>query len=150
MVEIKKTVRERVRSAGGKTPHTPLSHGVGRRKSSVARVWCYRGEGNVSVNGKEIAQYFDTHITRTSAIFPLTVVPHIAQTYDIKVLVNGGGKHAQADAIKLGISRAFVLAHEDIRTLLRQHDLLTVDSRLKERKKPGQPAARKKFQFVKR
>lgn len=146
MVEIKRKVRERVTPASD----APVTHGVGRRKSSVARAWCYRGDGNLVINGKEVDQYFDTHIMRHMVALPLTAVPQIAKNYDIKVNVNGGGLCSQADAVKLAISRAFVAAHEDIRSALRALGLLTVDDRVKERKKPGQKAARAKFQFVKR
>jgi small subunit ribosomal protein S9 len=149
MVEIKKAVRERINPASSTVP---VGHGVGRRKSSVARVWCYRGtgKGEFKVNGRGLEDYFQTHATRTAVALPLTVVPHIAAHYDIDVKVHGGGVCAQADAIKLGIARAFVSLHEDVRGVLRDHDLLTVDDRLKERKKYGQKAARRKFQFVKR
>jgi small subunit ribosomal protein S9 len=147
MVTIKKAVRDRVQPEAKKAP---VVHGVGRRKSSVARVWCYRGKGDLKINGHELDHYFHTHATRSSAVLPLTVVPHLAKHYDIEVNVQGGGLCAQADAIKLGIARAFLTAHEDAKSTLRSHDLLTVDGRVKERKKPGQKAARAKFQFVKR
>ncbi len=127
-----------------------LAHGVGRRKSAVARVWLKRGKGAVTINDKDYANYFDTDITRTAAVLPLKVYPQAATLYDIQANVSGGGLSAQADAVKLGIARALLEINEDIRSLLRQHDLLTVDSRIKERKKYGQKAARRKFQFVKR
>lgn len=147
MVNIKKTVRERVTPGAS---NAPVAHSVGRRKSSVARIWCYRGKGDLRVNGQEVDHYFHTHAMRSAAVFPLTVVPHLAKHYDIEVNVRGGGLCAQADAIKLGIARAFLSAHEDAREALREHRLLSVDPRVKERKKPGQKAARAKFQFVKR
>lgn len=127
----------------------PLAHGVGRRKSSVARVWLRRGAGVVVVNGKTVQEYFDTDLNRQNAQFPLSIYTP-AKNYDFAVNVQGGGLSAQADAIKLGISRALLKNDESVRVLLREHDLLTVDSRLKERKKYGQKAARRKFQFVKR
>ena len=131
-----------------KTSHVPVAHGVGRRKASVARVWLKKGTGLIVVNGKEHTNYFDTDINRAEAATPLRVVP----TADVDVLanVNGGGLGAQAGAIKLAISRALVASDESLRLVLRQNNLLTVDARVKERKKYGQKAARRKFQFVKR
>ena len=127
----------------------PLAHGVGRRKASVARVWLRRGKGNVTVNKLSYDRYFDTEVSRQRVRTPFVVYPNTSH-YDILVNVVGGGKKAQADAIKLGISRALVQINPEIRPLLRQHGLLTVDSRVVERKKYGQPGARRKFQFVKR
>ena len=126
-----------------------LAHGVGRRKSAVARVWLKRGRGSLVVNDKEYVRYFDTDLARRAAVLPFTVYPQ-AMKYDVYANVSGGGLPAQADAIKLGIARALLEINPEIRPLLRQHGLLTVDSRLKERKKYGQKAARRKFQFVKR
>jgi small subunit ribosomal protein S9 len=133
----------------GAPKNAPLSHGVGRRKKSVARVWLRRGTGVMSVNGMEYTQYFDTDITRSAAQSPFKIVPTGAN-YDVTVTVNGGGKNGQADAVKLGIARAMVLLDEAIRPTLRKNGLLTVDARVKERKKYGQRGARRKFQFVKR
>lgn len=133
-----------------KTPRvTPVSHGVGRRKSAVARVWMRPGKGALQVNGKDFKDYFDTEVTRTDATIPFQVVP-VSREFDVQVNVAGGGLYAQAGAIKLGIARALVRYDESLRPVLRQHKLLTVDARRKERKKYGQPAARRKFQFVKR
>ena len=127
----------------------PLSHGVGRRKSAVARVWLQRGKGNITINGRELGHYFDTEINRLTVAIPLKIYPN-SSSFDINANVQGGGVCAQADAVKLGISRAILKINEDARPLLKEHGLLTVDSRLKERKKYGQKAARRKFQFVKR
>lgn len=138
-----KAPKTKVRSAA------PLAHGVGRRKSSIARVWLRAGKGAIVVNGKDFKDYFDTEITRLKASTPFRVLPAESQ-FDIEANVTGGGLYSQADAIKLGIARAMVTADERLRPALRQHDLLTVDSRVKERKKYGQKAARRKFQFVKR
>ncbi|MFH1461560.1 MAG: 30S ribosomal protein S9 [bacterium] len=124
-------------------------HGVGRRKSSVARVWLKDGKGSVLINGKSYDEYFDTQITKERVVFPCKVTGN-SKNFDINANVHGGGKKSQADAVRLGISRAFLEADPNLRKLLRQHGLLTVDSRLKERKKYGQKAARRKFQFVKR
>ena len=131
-----------------KTSQVPLSHGVGRRKSAVARVWLKKGSGVISVNGKEFKDYFFTEITRIDAATPFRVIPTLQ--FDVNANVRGGGVCAQAGAVRLAIARALVALDEGLRPALRQHDLLTVDSRLKERKKYGQPGARRKFQFVKR
>lgn len=127
----------------------PVSHGVGRRKCAIARVWLRPGKGGLQVNGKDFKDYFDTDVTRTDATVPFQVAP-VSMQFDVQVNVVGGGLYAQAGAIKLGIARALVRYDESLRPLLRQHKLLTVDARRKERKKYGQPAARRKFQFVKR
>ena len=126
-----------------------LSHGVGRRKKSVARAWLSHGTGKISINGMSHLQYFDTDMMRMAAATPLTVIPAGLQ-YDVHVIVNGGGKVGQSDAVKLGIARAMVDLDESVRPELRKHGLLTVDSRVKERKKYGRKAARRAFQFVKR
>lgn len=126
-----------------------LAHGVGRRKSSVARVWLRRGTGLIVVNGLSHIEYFDTDIMRADAARPFAVVP-MASRYDVHANVKGGGLVAQAGAVRLGISRALLVLDENVRSVLRQNGLLTCDSRVKERKKYGQKAARRKFQFVKR
>jgi small subunit ribosomal protein S9 len=127
----------------------PISHGVGRRKSAVARVFLRHGKGNIIVNGKPFNEYFPTEVSRMAVKLPSIVYTGLNH-YDVEVNVNGGGLHGQADAVKLAISRALVVINEQTRELLRENGLLTVDSRLKERKKYGQKAARRKFQFVKR
>ena len=125
------------------------NHGVGRRKSSVARVWIKSGKGAVSVNGKDYQDYFDTDLTKKAAVMPLKVCG-LDKSYDAKIIVTGGGLVSQSNAIKLGIARALLAANESLKPTLKKHDFLTVDSRLKERKKYGQRGARRKFQFVKR
>lgn len=127
----------------------PLAHGVGRRKSSVARAWLRRGNGTILVNNRDYKEYFETDTARIAAETPFKVVPQ-ADKYDVCINVQGGGTHSQAGASSLAISRAFVKQNEELRLVLRSHGLLTVDSRVKERKKPGQKGARRKFQFVKR
>ncbi len=125
-------------------------HGVGRRKKSVARVWLKRnGKGSIIVNGKDYATHFDTDITRSMIVVPLGLTKY-EKMFDIQVNVEGGGIVGQAGATQLGISRALLSFDETLRVLFRQNNLLTVDSRIKERKKYGQKAARRKFQFVKR
>lgn len=131
------------------TSGASLAHGVGRRKSAVARAWLKRGKGDIIVNGLNYREYFDTAITRMDAAMPLSIIPH-ADKYDAYINISGSGKVAQAGAVKLAISRAFVAQDAELKPLLRKNGLLTVDSRVKERKKYGQKAARRKFQFVKR
>jgi small subunit ribosomal protein S9 len=127
----------------------PIGHGVGRRKSAVARVWIRPGSGKIKVNGKDYTIYFDTEITRLSASQTNRIVP-VSSTMDVEASIAGGGRCGQADALKLGIARALLSHDETLRPTLRQNGLITVDSRRKERKKYGQKAARRKFQFVKR
>ena len=126
-----------------------MHHGIGRRKSATARVWLKSGTGAIVVNGRDHAKYFDTDATRSALFMPLNVTGKNTN-YDVVANVQGGGRTGQSDAIKLGIARALLTTDESLRAVLRQNDLLTVDSRVKERKKYGQKAARKKFQFVKR
>lgn len=131
------------------TKAAKLAHGVGRRKTSIARVWLNRGSGDLLVNGKKYTDYFDTELNCKEATSPIRLVP-MASNYDVEANVLGGGMHSQAGAIQLGIARALLSLDETIRPLLRQNGMLTVDARRKERKKYGQKAARRKFQFVKR
>ena len=127
----------------------PVAHGIGRRKSAVARIWLRPGKGSVVVNGKVLGDYFDTPISRLDAVTALRVTD-LTSMYDIEANVVGGGKIAQAGAVRLGIARALLETNETLKPLLRTNGLLTVDARKKERKKYGQKAARRKFQFVKR
>ncbi|MBY0109641.1 MAG: 30S ribosomal protein S9 [Candidatus Babeliaceae bacterium] len=145
-----KTAAEKRAPAARKKTNAPVSHAVGRRKSSVARVWLRTGKGAFTVNGKEVLSYFDTEVSRASALAPWTMLPHLSKEFDIEVNVNGGGMNSQADAVKLGVARAVIEVRNDARDVLRSEGLLTVDSRIKERKKYGQKGARRKFQFVKR
>lgn len=124
-------------------------HGVGRRKSAVARVWMRAGSGNIEINGSNYVEYLDTDVNRSLVELPLKVTGS-DKKFDIMANVQGGGMAGQADAIKLGIARALLKTNEALKAVLRQNGLLTVDSRIKERKKYGQKAARRKFQFVKR
>lgn len=126
-----------------------LAHGVGRRKSAVARVFLKLGTGSIIVNGEAANDYFDTDITRESARAAFKAVP-AAMRYDVLVNVSGGGISGQADAVRLGIARALLQVDPETRAALRMNGLLTVDDRIKERKKFGRKAARRGFQFVKR
>jgi small subunit ribosomal protein S9 len=122
---------------------------VGRRKTAVARVILRPGQGNITINRKELAKYFPIEMLRNEILLPFTVT-ETSGKYDVLVTVEGGGSTGQAGAIKLGISRALVEMNGDFRAKLREHDLLTRDSRMVERKKYGQKKARKRFQFSKR
>ena len=124
-------------------------HGVGRRKSSVARIWVRHGSGNIEVNGMKHVEYFDTDIARDCVTTPLKL-SGLDKKIDVQVNVNGGGKIGQSGAVCLAIARALVENDESLRKLFRENNLLTVDARKKERKKYGQRGARRKFQFVKR
>jgi small subunit ribosomal protein S9 len=124
-------------------------HGVGRRKTSVARVYLRPGSGNWEVNGRPLEEYLPRHSLQQHAAEPL-VVAEAQGRFDVKVTVSGGGLTGQAGAIRLGLARALVQMDEDLRTTMRRHGLLTRDAREVERKKPGQPGARKRFQFSKR
>ena len=124
--------------------------GTGRRKSSVARVVLISpGKGNININGINVKDYMPRESLVTVIKQPLIAVEQ-DKGYDINVNVNGGGLSGQSGAIRLGISRALINANPDYRPLLKSNGLLTRDSRKVERKKPGQPGARKKFQFSKR
>ena len=124
--------------------------GIGKRKSSVARVSLFpQGKGNIEINGVEVDKYVPRESLVTIIKQPLSVLEKNKE-FDISVNVNGGGLSGQAGAIRLGIARALVLADPDNRPVLKSNGLLTRDSRKVERKKPGQPGARKKFQFSKR
>jgi len=125
------------------------NHGVGRRKSAVARVWIKPGKGAIEINDKKHVEYFGTKELHDIVLLPLRVVG-AERNFDAKVNVVGGGSIGQAGAIKLGIARALLEVNEAYKAELKKHGLLTVDSRLKERKKYGQKGARRKFQFVKR
>ena len=124
--------------------------GIGKRKSSVARVSLFSpGKGNIEINGVQIDKYVPRESLVTVIKQPLSVLEKNKE-FDISVNVNGGGLSGQAGAIRLGIARALVLVDPDNRPALKLNGLLTRDSRKVERKKPGQPGARKKFQFSKR
>ena len=124
--------------------------GTGKRKSSVARVSLLSpGKGNIEVNGVDVDNYVPRESLSAIIKQPLNVLGKIKE-YDISVNVKGGGLSGQAGAIRLGISRALVLVDPENRPALKANGLLTRDSRKVERKKPGQPGARKKFQFSKR
>ena len=122
---------------------------VGRRKNAVARVYLRPGTGKVVVNKKDLEQYFPLDWRRRSILAPF-VVTEMAGKFDVVVNAKGGGLTGQAEAIRMGVSRALVEHDEELRKPLRDAGFLTRDPRMVERKKPGQPKARKRFQFSKR
>ena len=122
---------------------------LGRRKTAVARVYMSKGNGKITVNKKEMKVMFPIDVLQGKINQPFILTDTVGQ-YDIKVNVMGGGINGQAEAIRLGISRALVELSADYKPLLKAEGLMTRDPRMVERKKPGQPKARKKFQFSKR
>lgn len=126
-----------------------LSNAVGRRKTSVARVYLRQGTGLITVNGKSADQYFDSPEMLFVVNQPLNVTDGLTK-YDILVTVRGGGKSGQAEAIRHGLSRALVAYDETNLASLRANGFMTRDPRMVERKKYGQRGARRRFQFSKR
>ncbi len=122
---------------------------VGRRKTAVARVTLVPGKGEWAVNTRELSEYFPRRTHQQRAEEPLRAAELHGQ-FDIRVLVRGGGVTGQDDAVRMGVARALVEHDEDLRPLMRSGGFLTRDSRKVERKKPGRPKARKRFQFSKR
>jgi small subunit ribosomal protein S9 len=122
---------------------------VGRRKNAVARVYLRPGNGKVVINKREMENYFPLAWRRKAILSPFDVT-ETAGSFDLVVNAKGGGQTGQAEAIRMGISRALVSYNEEFRPLLRGAGFLTRDPRMVERKKPGQPKARKRFQFSKR
>ena len=124
-------------------------YATGRRKTSIAKVWLKKGSGKIYVNGKLYSEYFssDNHKMLITKPFELIKQP---TDFDVRCNVKGGGPTGQAGAIQLGIARALLKIDEEFRSQLKSHGLLTRDAREVERKKYGQPGARKKFQFSKR
>ena len=123
--------------------------GTGRRKSSVARVRLAPGTGKLTINERTLEHYITVPELRTQAVEPLTATQTTGK-YDVTISVSGGGLSGQAGAIRLGIARALLKAAGELKPALREKGFLTRDSRMKERKKYGQPGARKRFQFSKR
>jgi|TARA_B100000902_G_C27131851_1_gene824017 small subunit ribosomal protein S9 len=124
-------------------------HKIGRRKTSVARIYMSKGDQNHSINGKSLEEYFPTAILQSKIKKPLELTDNLS-TFNIKVNVYGGGINGQAESIRLAISRALCEVNEEYRPVLKKEGLLTRDPRMVERKKFGQKKARKKFQFSKR
>ena len=128
------------------TTKTPAT---GRRKTAIAQVRLQPGTGKVRVNGRTFESYFPLETQRNVAISALTLTSN-ADKFDVEVNVRGGGPSGQAGAVRLGIARALVKTDANLRPAIKAGGLLTRDSRMKERKKYGQPGARKRYQFSKR
>jgi small subunit ribosomal protein S9 len=124
-------------------------YGTGKRKTAVARVFLKAGDGTMTVNGRELAEYFPREVLCMIIEQPFELIAKSGQ-FDVDVNVAGGGVAAQAEAVRHGIARALVSLDADLKPALKKAGFMTRDSRKKERKKPGQPKARKRFQFSKR
>lgn len=129
--------------------NAPIAHAVGRRKSAVARVWVRKGKGQIEINGRPVDEYFTVLSARLEAKASSQIIP-ATSGMSFEVNVHGGGYTAQAGAVRLAIARSLLAFDETVKPELKKAGFLTVDSRLKERKKYGQKAARRKFQFTKR
>ena len=125
------------------------SYATGKRKNSIARVWLKKGEGNISVNGKSIKDYFSRPVLQMIVNQPLEIIQSVGN-YDIKATVKGGGLSGQAGALRHGISKALTLYDVGLRKALKKVGFLTRDSRVVERKKAGLAKARRSYQFSKR
>ena len=130
-------------------PKTPQHLGTGRRKTAVARVRLATGTGKIQVNGRPFENYFPTETQRAVVSQPLTVTG-TADKFDAQVTVSGGGPNGQAGAVRHGIARALLTIDANLRPILKAEGFLTRDPRMRERKKYGQPGARKRFQYSKR
>jgi len=124
-------------------------YATGKRKDSVAKVWLVPGTGKITVNDRGFEEYFDIPVNQDSLTSPL-MLTHKDDMFDVKVTVMGGGQTGQAGAVRLGVSKALVMADPELRGVLKNAGFLTRDSRQKERKKYGQKGARASFQFSKR
>ncbi len=124
-------------------------YGTGKRKNAVARVFLTEGSGHVKVNGRAFEDYFPRDVLRMIIEQPFDAIAK-RDAFDVEVTVKGGGTASQAEAVRHGISRALVAMDDALKPPLKRAGLLTRDAREKERKKPGQPGARKKFQYSKR
>lgn len=122
---------------------------IGRRKAAVARVYVASGSGKITINKRDIAAYFPSSILQYIVRQPLATLDAV-EKYDIKINLKGGGFKGQSEAARLAIARALVKINEEDKPALRAEGFLTRDSRVVERKKPGRPKARKRFQFSKR
>jgi small subunit ribosomal protein S9 len=122
---------------------------IGRRKAAVARIYLNDGKGQITVNSKDYKEYFPQETLQYVVEQPIKIA-EVEGKYDIKVNLDGGGFKGQAEALRLAISRALVKLDPEVKPLLKSQGLLTRDPREVERKKPGQPKARKRFQFSKR
>ncbi|MBA4145028.1 MAG: 30S ribosomal protein S9 [Azospira oryzae] len=126
-----------------------VTNTIGRRKTSIARVYVVPGSGTVTVNQRDLKVYFPSEIHQTIVKQALTI-SKLEANYDVTVNVEGGGSKGQAEAIRLGIARAIVSINAENKPALRKEGIMTRDSRMVERKKPGRRKARRRFQFSKR
>ncbi len=126
-----------------------MINATGRRKASIARIYLTKGEGNITINGKTIEEYFPVNHIRNKVLEPLQTV-EVENLYNLNINVNGGGFKGQAEAIRMALSRALVKLNEEFKSPLKSKKYLTRDARVVERKKYGKPKARKSFQFSKR
>lgn len=126
-----------------------MINAIGRRKSSVARVYLTKGDGKITVNGRDYRDYFPQMHVQGSVIAPFETI-NAEAIYDLNINVQGGGFKGQAEAVRMGISRALVKLNADFRSPLKAQKFLMRDAREVERKKYGKPKARKSFQFSKR
>jgi small subunit ribosomal protein S9 len=126
-----------------------ITNTLGRRKTAVARIYLKKGSGNITVNNRDYKEYFPLATLQYVVTQPL-VLAEVEGQYDIKVNLDGGGIAGQAEALRLAISRALVEINPEYRPVLKVKGLLRRDPRMVERKKPGRPKARKRFQFSKR
>lgn len=124
-------------------------HAIGRRKSAIARVYLTEGTGEIIINKRTLADYFPSELIQFVVKQPLNLLG-VAEKYNIKVTLCGGGYTGQSQALRLAIARALVKVNEEDKKALRAEGFITRDSRAVERKKPGQPKARRRFQFSKR
>lgn len=122
---------------------------TGRRKTSVARVDLIPGKGRIKINHRSLELYFPREVDRLIALEPLKVTNCLGK-FDVEAKIVGGGLSGQSGALRLGLARALVFCDDKNRPILKKNEMLTRDPRMKERKKPGQKGARKKFQWVKR
>ncbi len=122
---------------------------IGRRKAAVARVYLSDGKGQIMINDREYKQYFPNEILQYVVLQPLNLL-NVADKFDITVTLDGGGSKGQAEAVRLGISRALIKVDPEFKPKLKAEGFTTRDPREVERKKPGRPKARKRFQFSKR
>jgi len=122
---------------------------IGRRKSAIARIYVSDGKGQIRVNNKDYQEYFPAKTLQYVVMQPLNLL-NVADKYDISASLTGGGSKGQAEALRLGIARALVKINEEYKPALKAEGFMTRDPRQVERKKPGQPKARKRFQFSKR
>ena len=125
------------------------TNAIGRRKSAVARVYLSEGSGKIIINKKDLTEYFPSAILQYVVKQPLNLL-NVADKYDVKVNLDGGGFTGQSQALRLAIARALVKINAEDKKALKSQGFLTRDSRSVERKKPGQPKARRRFQFSKR